>query len=117
MVFFQVARWAAVAATIKAAAAAGPPPTDQKLPSEYLNRDISSWFVYAWVGIAASFIIYQVAIHTNRYVRTIACLNNDTQRYFTETSFVFGNLKRHLVDAPLFRLRHHREFKLSSAIN
>ncbi|KAK3078038.1 hypothetical protein LTS18_008596, partial [Coniosporium uncinatum] len=89
MVFFQVARWAAVAATIKTAAAASPPPTDQKLPSEYLNRDISSWFVYAWVGIAASFIIYQVAIHMNRYVRTIACLNNDTQRYFTETSFVF----------------------------
>jgi len=117
MVFFQAARWAAVTLTIRIAAAAGPPPTDQELPSEYRNRDISSWFVYAWIGIAAAFIIYQVAIHMNRYVRTVTCLNNDTQRYFADTSFWFGNLKRHLLDAPLFRLRHHREFKLSSAIN
>jgi len=62
-------------------------------------------------------VVYQLVNLLIRYIRTIACLNNDTQRYFAAPNVLHGNFKRYFWDAPLFRLRHHREFKLSAAVN
>lgn len=62
-------------------------------------------------------MIYVFAVQMSRYIRTVACLNNDSQRYFNEPPPIFGSLKKHFFDAPLFRKRHHREFRLSRAID
>ena len=47
----------------------------------------------------------------------MACLNNDTQRYFVAPSQAFASFKKHLIYAPVFSKRHNREFKLSAAVN
>jgi hypothetical protein len=85
--------------------------------ADFENIDVQHWMGWIWVAIAATFFIYQITYHLIRYVRTIACLNNENQRYFAEPNAWFARFKRYLLDAPLFRARHHREFKLSAAIN
>ncbi|AEO69177.1 d7b3b970-aa88-4140-93ef-6368a989957b [Thermothielavioides terrestris] len=52
-----------------------------------------------------------------RYVRTVACLYNDTQRYFAQASDELSWFKRNVLYAPILRKRHNREFQLSSALN
>jgi hypothetical protein len=47
----------------------------------------------------------------------MACLNNDTQFYFTRPSEKFAAIKKHILYAPVFSKRHNREFQLSTAIN
>ncbi|KAF2668466.1 hypothetical protein BT63DRAFT_277873 [Microthyrium microscopicum] len=73
--------------------------------------------VYTWVAMVVCLAIYVLCVQINRYIRTAACLNNETQRYFNEPPWLYGSLKKHLIDAPLFRTRHHREFRLSRAID
>lgn len=52
-----------------------------------------------------------------RLVRTVACINNEKQRYFALQSWKISFFKKHFLYAPLFRKRHNREFQLSSAVN
>ncbi|KAK4252392.1 ferric reductase like transmembrane component-domain-containing protein [Corynascus novoguineensis] len=52
-----------------------------------------------------------------RYVRTVTCLYNDTQRYFAQSSDNYSWFKRNVQYAPILSKRHNREFQLSSAIN
>ncbi|KAF2477030.1 uncharacterized protein BDR25DRAFT_321548 [Lindgomyces ingoldianus] len=85
--------------------------------ADFENIDVEHFLGYIWVAFVSVFIIYQIAFHFVRYVRTVACLNNDTQKYFAAPHVLFARFKKHLLDAPLFRTRHHREFKLSTAIN
>jgi hypothetical protein len=84
--------------------------------------DVKSWFLikgllWAWVAMVSSLIVYTSLLFAVRYIRTVSCLNNNTQRYFARPTYWYGKTKRYFIDAPLFRLRHHREFQLSSAIN
>ncbi|KAI4278140.1 MAG: hypothetical protein LQ337_001217 [Flavoplaca oasis] len=60
-------------------------------------------------GIVFLLMIFRVVIHTVRYIRTLTCLNNDTQRYFRTPNLAYGAIKQHLLYAPLFRRRHLRE--------
>ncbi|KAL8848898.1 MAG: hypothetical protein Q9221_006123 [Calogaya cf. arnoldii] len=60
-------------------------------------------------GIVILLAIFRVVIHSVRYIRTLTCLNNDTQRYFRAPNLAYGAVKQHLLYAPLFRRRHLRE--------
>ena len=53
--------------------------------------------------------VYRVILYSVRYIRTLTCLNNDTQRYFRAPNLTYGSLKEHLLYAPLFRRRHNQE--------
>lgn len=86
-------------------------------PADFKNIDIQYWLGWIWVAFVGSFLFYQICFHFVRYVRTVACLNNETQRYFAVPHVHYARFKKHLLDAPLFRTRHHREMKLSTAIN
>ncbi|KAK7184993.1 hypothetical protein DPSP01_002821 [Paraphaeosphaeria sporulosa] len=88
---------------------------DPTAPLENLN--VMHYLGWIWVAFVGTFFIYQVLFHFSKYLRTLACLNNDTQRYFATPNVVFATFRKHFLDAPLFRTRHHREFKLSTAIN
>ncbi|KAF1985240.1 hypothetical protein K402DRAFT_413392 [Aulographum hederae CBS 113979] len=90
---------------------------EEPTEADFQNLDIQNYYLWAWAAIIAAFIAYEIGVHGSRYIRTVACLNNDTQLYFTYPNFYYGYIKRYLLDAPLFKLRHHREFKLSSALN
>ncbi|KAF2712970.1 hypothetical protein K504DRAFT_368830 [Pleomassaria siparia CBS 279.74] len=99
------------ASTAATGHASGPNPADEE------NVDVTHYLGYIWVAFLAVFIIYQIVFHFVRYVRTVACLTNETQRYFAIPNDLYTWFKKNLLNAPLFRKRHHREFKLSSAIN
>ncbi|KAF2092307.1 hypothetical protein K490DRAFT_70912 [Saccharata proteae CBS 121410] len=81
------------------------------------NIDVSYWLGWTWLACVVALAAYLTAVTFVRYIRGIACLNNPAQRYFAEPNALYGQFKRYLFDAPLFRTRHHREFKLSAAIN
>jgi len=78
---------------------------------------LSVAMAWSWLALVGVTVGYWIILQTQRYLRTIACLNNDSQRYFIAPNHFHGALKKYLLDAPLFRQRHHREFRLSSAIN
>lgn len=80
------------------------------------NLDVQHYLGHVWWTIVAAFTLYQVVLFFVRYIRTVSCLGNETQRYFATPNIWYARFKKSCLDAPLFRTRHHREFKLSSAI-
>ncbi|GAB7346400.1 hypothetical protein MBLNU457_5100t2 [Dothideomycetes sp. NU457] len=70
-----------------------------------------------WAAIFTVLFSYRIVLWTLRYVRQLASLGHDKQRIFAYTDSTYAFFKRHILYAPLFRRRHHREFKLSAAIN
>ncbi|KAH8708564.1 ferric reductase [Phaeosphaeriaceae sp. PMI808] len=80
------------------------------------NIDVQHYLGYIWWTIVAAFTLYQVVLYFVRYIRLLSCLNNDTQRYFATPNIYYAKFKKSCLDAPLFKTRHHKEFKLSAAI-
>lgn len=68
-------------------------------------------------ALIAAMIIWRVVHVSVVYVRTLACLNNDKQRYFSIPSQTYSSIKKNLLYAPVFGQRHNREFRLSGAMN
>lgn len=63
-------------------------------------------------AMASAVVLYRLTIYSVRYVRTLTCLNNSSQKYFKMPSPLFASIKQHILYAPLFRKRHHQEFRL-----
>ncbi|KAF3040704.1 hypothetical protein E8E12_006090 [Didymella heteroderae] len=80
------------------------------------NIDVQNYLGRIWWCFVVVFTLYQVILYFVRYVRTVSCLNNETQRYFSIPNHMYARFKKSFLDAPLWRTRHHREFKMSSAI-
>jgi hypothetical protein len=80
------------------------------------NVDVQRYLGHIWWIIIAVFTLYQVVLFFVRYIRTVSCLGNETQRYFAIPNHWYAQFKKSCLDAPLWHTRHHREFKLSSAI-
>lgn len=89
-------------------------PEDPKNDLE--NVDVQHYLGFIWWTIVAAFTLYQVVLFFVRYIRTVSSLGNETQRYFAVPNYWYARFKKSCLDAPLFRTRHHQEFKLSSAI-
>ncbi|KAI4285179.1 MAG: hypothetical protein L6R38_000857 [Xanthoria sp. 2 TBL-2021] len=73
------------------------------------NTRFARYTLTVLAGIVILLAIFRVVIHSVRYIRTLTCLNNDTQRYFRMPNLAYGAVKQHLLYAPLFRRRHLRE--------
>jgi hypothetical protein len=84
--------------------------------AELENLDVQHYLGYIWWIIVVVFALYQIILYFARYVRTVSCLGNETQRYFAIPNFYYARFKKSCLDAPLFSTRHHREFKMSSAV-
>ncbi|PGH34675.1 hypothetical protein GX50_02463 [[Emmonsia] crescens] len=67
--------------------------------------------------ILAFFLIWHNTIRFSNHIRRLTSLNNDAQRYFIPADPFWAWLKKSVVYAPLFRTRHNREFRLSTAVN
>jgi predicted ferric reductase len=80
------------------------------------NIDVQNYLGRIWWCFVVAFTLYQVILYFVRYVRTVSCLNNETQRYFAIPNHLYARFKKSCLDAPLWRTRHHREFKMSSAL-
>lgn len=72
---------------------------------------------WTWAALVGSVLAYRVIILGIQYIRNIACLGHDNQQYFLSPEGTLATAKRYILLAPLFRRRHHREFRLSTAIN
>jgi len=81
------------------------------------NHSLANYLLFITAVVSAIVIVWRVTMVVTSYVRTVAGLNNDTQRYFARASGKFSWVKKHILYAPLLRKRHNREFQLSSAIN
>ncbi|KAL8695735.1 MAG: hypothetical protein Q9224_003200 [Gallowayella concinna] len=73
------------------------------------NTRFARYTLTVLAGIVILLGIFRVVILSVRYIRTLTCLNNDTQRYFKMPNLAYGAVKQHLLYAPLFRRRHLRE--------
>ena len=100
-------------AATAAAEAHGQSPA-QLAAAAFDNELFAHYLVILLAAIVVALGIYRVVILSVQYIRTLTCLNNDTQRYFEEPSHAYGNFKQHLIYAPLFRKRHNRELRISS---
>lgn len=89
----------------------------EEAAAEVLNYKLPRNYFLALAAFACIFIFYRLATVAIQNLRTVACLSNDTQRYFAIPSPHWGKFKSMILYAPLFRTRHNREFKLSSAVN
>ena len=70
------------------------------------NIRFSHYLLITLGALVVSIIVYRIAILTVKHIRTLTCLNNDSQRYFKRPNAIFGWIKQHLLYAPLFRRRH-----------
>ena len=82
-----------------------------------ISQQYSHYSLAALACVAFLLFVYRVTIYSIRYVRTLTCLNNDTQRFFANPDGTFAKIKQHLIYSPLFRTRHNREFQLSRAVS
>jgi len=82
-----------------------------------LNQDFYNYIFIILASLVVALTFWRVGIETVKYVRTLACLSNGTQRYFATPSKTFATFKKNLIYAPIFSKRHNREIQLSSALN
>lgn len=85
-----------------------------------MDNEDQAFYNYLFIicaSLVAVMATWRVILESVKYVRTLTCLNNSTQRYFSKPSESFATFKETLLYAPVFRKRHNREFQLSTAVN
>ena len=110
----MVAGQRAATPTDPAAAAAA---AEKKRLVKALNQQFYDYIFIILAGLIMGLIIWRVTLESVKYVRTLACLHNDTQRYFKKPAQTWSTFKKSLLYAPVWGTRHNREFKLSAAVN
>lgn len=76
------------------------------------NSIFSKYILILLAGLVVALGIYRIVLHSVRYIRTLTCLNNDTQHYFKDPNEIYAIFKQNLLYAPLFRKRHGREIRI-----
>lgn len=76
------------------------------------NSLFSKYILILLAGLVVALAIYRIFVHSVRYIRTLTCLNNDTQQYFKDPNEIYAIFKQNLLYAPLFRKRHGREIRI-----
>ena len=89
----------------------------EEAAAQALDYRISRNYFLSLAAFTYIFIAYRVTLISIQHLRTIACLSNNTQRYFAMPSPLWAKFQSMILYAPLFRTRHNREFRLSSAVN
>lgn len=78
------------------------------------NERLSNAILFTCLSVVAALTVYNIVIHSVKYIRTLTCLNNDNQRFFKGPQPIFSNVKRYLLDAPLFGRRHSKQTRVGS---
>lgn len=84
-------------------------------PADILNDKIARMYILIGGAISAFVLLWAAVLHFQTHLRRLATLNEGTQRYFLQSNPTWAWLKQHVIYAPLFRTRHNREFRISSA--
>ncbi|KXL50146.1 hypothetical protein M433DRAFT_157048 [Acidomyces richmondensis BFW] len=91
-------------------------------PADLENIRITTYTAITWAAIVGVLLVHRWSLSLFRHIRTLANLNHGTsadgrQRFFSLPAKNYAKVKKYLLLAPLFRKRHNREFKLSTAVN
>lgn len=86
-------------------------------PAAVLNQEFYNYIFVILASLTVALALWRVGIESVKYVRTLTCLNNETQRYFARPTGTYASFKKHLIYAPVLSKRHNREFRLSAAVN
>lgn len=78
----------------------------------YKNELFAHYVLILLAGVIFALGAYRIVILSVRYIRTLTCLSNNTQRYFQEPNYAFANFKQHFIYAPLFERRHCRDLRV-----
>jgi hypothetical protein len=90
------------------------------LDDPYYKREgigLSHYALLALGCFAAVLLIWRTAFHLSSYLRQITCLSDDRQKYYVPAHKWLTMARILFLYAPLFRTRHHQEFRLSRAVN
>jgi hypothetical protein len=98
-------------------AGAGSAGATSSLDPEVVNEMLSHYLLLVLGSISAALLVWRLGTVLVKYVRTVSCLNNETQRYFAKADGKLSFFKRNILYSPIFRKRHNREFQLSPAVN
>ncbi|KAM3070226.1 hypothetical protein ACMFMG_010063 [Clarireedia jacksonii] len=82
-----------------------------------LNQDFYNYIFIVLAALVVSLFFWRSGNELVKYVRHMASLNNETQRYFAIPSAGYARFKKHILYAPIFGKRHNREIQLTKAIN
>lgn len=86
--------------------------------AETLNKNYSRWLTVALGCFAVLPMFYRLSSVLYAQIRLLVSMNTENQRFFaTPSSEWIPWLKKHVLYSPLFRVRHNREFQLSTAIS
>lgn len=85
-----------------------------KAAAESRNREYGTNILITLGAVVVAFGFYYLVVASVGYIRTLTCINNNTQRYFKLPPQKYALIKKHLIYAPLFRSRHNREFRMFS---
>ncbi|KAI4181889.1 MAG: hypothetical protein L6R41_006341, partial [Letrouitia leprolyta] len=85
----------------------------QKAAAAVDNARFARYILTTLSAVVFALLVYRIVIQSIRYIRTLTCLNNDTQKYFRMPNLAFGVIKQHLLYAPLLRRRHNREIHIA----
>ncbi|KEY75278.1 hypothetical protein S7711_08622 [Stachybotrys chartarum IBT 7711] len=75
-----------------------------------------SLLVFCGIVIAAV-ATWKTINATIGFSRTLLCIDNAHQRYFTKASPNLANFKRYVLEAPIFRKRHNQELRIHPQIS
>jgi hypothetical protein len=81
------------------------------------NWRLSRSMVWSWIAVIGLLMIWTVLHYGFGSLRQSVTVGVANQKYWSKQNENYGIFKRYILDAPLFRKRHHREFRLSNAIN
>jgi hypothetical protein len=113
-------RWATLAGVATTALAATPASDANTTSNGDFDNATNAFYEYLFIicaSLVALLVVWRTVLESVRYVRTLTCLNNPSQRYFSNPSPWFATFKKTILYAPVFRRRHNREFQLSTAVN
>jgi len=113
--FSRSTYWLLLAAARAALGQEGP--SKDSSPAEITTWAFDTRILIGLATVVAALATYRAVILSVRYIRTLTCLNNDAQKYFVMPSSVYAVIKQHILYAPMFRKRHNKEFRLSSALH
>jgi hypothetical protein len=81
------------------------------------NHNFAAYLQAGLGSLAAIFLVYHLVFYIIRYVRTVTCIRNDSQRYFAIPNATYAWFKQHFLYAPIWHKRHNNEMRLSEATN
>jgi len=84
---------------------------------EAINWMLSRSMVWSWIILIGGIIIWTASLRMSKHIRIVVAHPTNQQHFFSLPNYHYSMIRKYFWDAPLFRRRHHQEFRLSSVIN